>query len=215
MKFAIRILKCFAYMLLVPVSYLLIALLLSIIPIDRKNTDQVFDRTIFLSTNGIHTDVILSKADMDSSLFLGLKVEPSDQYLAFGWGDENFYLNTPTWGDLTFRTAFVALFLKSPSLIHVTRYKTLSANWIEIKISKAELTKLNAYLLESFEYDEDGRKIILADQGYTSMDDFYKAKGSFSCFKTCNTWLNTGLKKSGLKSCVWTPFNFGILSKYK
>lgn len=31
-------------------------------------------------------------------------------YIAFGWGDKGFYLDTPTWADLKFSTAFKAAF---------------------------------------------------------------------------------------------------------
>ncbi|HOB24230.1 MAG TPA: DUF2459 domain-containing protein, partial [Kaistella sp.] len=32
------------------------------------------------------------------------------KYLAIGWGDKGFYLDTPTWADLKFSTAFKAAF---------------------------------------------------------------------------------------------------------
>jgi len=45
------------------------------------------------------------------------KVSPDDtkgkkkgDWLAFGWGDKGFYLNTPTWADLKFSTAVKAAF---------------------------------------------------------------------------------------------------------
>lgn len=74
---------------------------------------------------------------------------------------------------------------------------------------------MNAYLQNTFETDKNGMKIILENKGYSSTDDFYKSKGGYSCFKTCNSWVNTGFKESGLKSCLWTPFDFGLLNKYE
>ncbi|MDH7911169.1 DUF2459 domain-containing protein [Winogradskyella sp. SYSU M77433] len=129
-------------------------------------------------------------------------------------GDENFYINTPTWGDLTFNNAFKGMFLKSSTLMHVTQYKSKRSHWIEIKINEIELHKLNNYLYNTFLKDDNGMKIILENQGYTSIDNFYKAKGSYSCFKTCNSWVNSGFKESGLKSCLWTPFDFSLMNKY-
>jgi uncharacterized protein (TIGR02117 family) len=152
---------------------------------------------------------------MDSLLLLGLKQELTDRYLSFGWGDENFYINTPEWSDLTLKSAFKAMFLKSSTLMHVTRYRFEQSDWIEIKISEAELRKLNLYLYHTFQVTDNGMKIILENKGYTAIDDFYKAKGSYSCFKTCNSWVNTGFKESGLKSCLWTPFDFGLMNKYE
>ena len=135
--------------------------------------------------------------------------------MSFGWGDENFYINTPTWNDLTFSTAFKAMFLESSTLMHVTRYKQKQSGWVEIKVNELELKKLNNYLLNNFEVNQKGMKIILQNKSYSSIDDFYRSKGSYSCFKTCNSWVNIGFKDSGLKSCLWTPFDFGLIKKYQ
>jgi len=215
MKLGKRILKWILYLLLIPVLYIAISLILSSITIDRKIENPVSEKTIYLTTNGVHLDIVIPKEHIDSLLLLGLKQEKSDKYLAFGWGDENFYLNTPTWGDLTFKNAFSAMFLKSSTLMHVTRYTSKSSDWIEIKITALELKKLSSYLQNTFKTSENGMKIILENKGYSSRDDFYKANGSYSCFKTCNSWVNSGFKESGLKSCLWTPFDFGLMNKYE
>ncbi len=135
--------------------------------------------------------------------------------MSFGWGEENFYLNTPTWNDLTFGNGFRALFLKSSTLIHLTRYEQKRNDWIEIKVSEMELKDLNSYIFDSFKTNNDGSKIMLENKGYSINDDFYKAKGNYSCFKTCNSWVNSGFKQSGLKPCLWTPFDFSLMNKYK
>jgi uncharacterized protein (TIGR02117 family) len=215
MKLAKKITRLILIFLLIPILYILVSLILTAITIDRKLENQVSDKTIYLSTNGIHLDLVIPIAHIDSLLINGLKREEADRYFSFGWGDENFYLNTPTWGDLTFKNAFIAMLINSPSLMHVTRYKSTQSDWVEIKIREAELEKLNSFLQNSFQTNESGSKIILENQGYSSTDDFYKAKGSFSCLKTCNSWVNSGFKQSGLKSCLWTPFDFGLMNKYK
>lgn len=202
------------YILLIPVSYLLVSLVLSWITVDQINSASDLNKTIYLSTNGVHLDIVLPKNAIEDDLLSGLKHTTSDRYLSFGWGDENFYLNTPTWGDLTIRNAFNAVFLNSTSLIHVTRYQNNRSDWVEVKVDDKELQKLNNYILKTFKLNNDDQKIWLKNQGYTTVDDFYKAKGSYSFFKTCNSWVNTGFKQSGLKSCVWTPFDFGLLNKY-
>ena len=63
--------------------------------------------------------------------------------------------------------------------------------------------------------DQNGNKILLIGKGYTTYDEFYEAKGNYSCFKTCNSWVNSALKESNLKACYWTPFDFSVLNKYK
>ncbi|MDN5204542.1 DUF2459 domain-containing protein [Fulvivirgaceae bacterium BMA10] len=215
MKTIKKIIKWILFVLAIPASYLIVSLILTLITVNNTESKVDNTETIYLSTNGVHLNIILKKKDLDKSLLKGLVHSPSDNFFSLGWGDEVFYLNTPTWSDLTFRTAFNAAFLKSPSLIHLTRYTHAQSNWVEIKISRSELSKINELILQSFSTDTNGEKILLKGKGYSDNDDFYKAKGNYTCFKTCNSWVNTIFKKSGLKSCLWTPFDFGLINKYK
>jgi len=82
-------------------------------------------------------------------------------------------------------------------------------------VNETELQNLNVYLTNTFAINKNGTKILLENKGYFSNDDFYKAKGSYSCFYTCNSWVNSAFKESELKSSYWTPFDFGLLNKYK
>lgn len=213
MKLIKKFLKWILYLLLIPLTYVITSLIFTYITIDKKFNDNN-DVSVYLTTNGVHLDIIIPKEKLSNDLLSGIKHNKSDKYLAFGWGDENFYINTPTWNDLTVSNAFSAMFLKSSTLMHVTRYKTPGKNWIEIKISEFELKKLNTFIQNSFNTNAIGHKIMLKNKGYSSRDDFYKALGSYSCFNTCNSWVNMGFKESGLKSCLWTPFDFGLLGKY-
>jgi uncharacterized protein (TIGR02117 family) len=215
MKIVKKVIKWILYFLLIPFTYIIISLILSLITVDRKANSENLDKLIYLNTNGVHLDIVIPIKNLDSLVLSGIKHHRNEKYLSFGWGDKNFYINTPTWGDLTFSNAFKAMFLKSSTLMHVTRHKQKRSDWIEIKVNKSELQKLNSYLLNTFEVNENGMKIILENKGYSSTDDFYKSKGSYSCFKTCNSWVNTGFKESGLKSCFWTPFDFGLMNKYE
>ncbi|NRR93470.1 DUF2459 domain-containing protein [Winogradskyella undariae] len=210
-----KALKWFIYFLIIPTAYSMVALILTAITVDRKVSDEKFNKVVYLTTNGVHLDIVIPKKNMDTLLLNGIHQNENEKYLSFGWGDENFYINTPTWGDLTFKNAITAMFLKSSTLIHVTRYQNKRTDWIEIKVTESELQKLNSYLINTFETNENRMKIRLENKGYTSTDDFYKSKGSYSCFKTCNSWVNIGFKESGLKSCLWTPFDFGLMNKYQ
>ena len=163
----------------------------------------------------MHLDILLHINDLNDELKEGIVFTPDERYFSFGWGDENFYLNTPTWGDLTFKNAFKALFLKSSSAIHLSSYKRVKDSWTKVIISESELKKLNQYMSHSFKKNKKGNKIIIVNSGYSANDHFYKANGNFSCFNTCNTWVNNAFKESNLKSCLWTPFDFGLINKYE
>ena len=50
----------------------------------------------------------------------------------------------------------------------------------------------------------------------TTIDDFfYQGNGSYTGFKTCNTWVNQSMKKAKIKTAIWTPFSFGVLQYIK
>ena len=197
-------------LLLIPVLYLTSALILTYIPVSKHSADG--NKSIFISTNGVHLDIIIKKEDLSPTLQAGLVHK--DQYLSFGWGDKDFYLNTPTWGDLTVKTAIKAMLLKSSTLMHVTRYSKQNSKWLKVRLTQQQLATVNDYLTSSFKHDGNNKFYNLKNKGYGYNDDFYEANGSYSCLNTCNSWVNRGIKQAGLKACLWTPFDFGVLNIY-
>ena len=214
-KYLKKTFKAIGIFLAIPFLYLLISLIFSYISVQPSQKNSPKNHTIYLHTNGVHLDIALAKADLDSLLLKDLKHQPQDRYFSFGWGDRNFYLNTPTWGDLTAKNAVTALFLTSETLIHLTRYANKRTSWKEIKVGEAQLKAMNDYLLGSFKLDEQGQKTILSGKGYSFRDDFYEAIGSYSCFNTCNSWVNAAFKQCGVKACLWTPFDFALLNMHE
>jgi len=210
-----KILKYLLYFLVIPASYIIISLILTYITVNSTELSVDNNKAVYLSTNGVHINIVIPVNDLEFELKEGLEFTQNEKYFSFGWGDENFYLNTPTWNDLTFSNTFNALFLKTSTLIHLTRYKQISKSWTKVILSEYEMKKLNQFISASFKKDANGKKIIIAHSGYSINDDFYKAIGSYSCFKTSNSWANKAFKESGLKSCLWTPFDFGLINKYK
>jgi uncharacterized protein (TIGR02117 family) len=138
-------------------------------------------------------------------------------YVGIGWGDKGFYLDTPTWGDLTFKTAFNALFYLSTSAMHVTFYKGVQENehCKKICISKESYQQIVHYIESSFVFEMNGSYIRIENASYWDNDLFYDAKGRYGIFYTCNTWTNNCLKAGNLKACLWTLFDKGIFYQYK
>ncbi len=215
MKVIKKIGKLILYVLSIPVLYIVVSLLLSLITVNSLKNKSSEKHKVYLSTNGVHLDIVLPLSEVSDELLDGLKVNSESTFLAFGWGDENFYLNTPTWGDLTFKNAFNAAFLDSNTLMHITEIKRQNQNWTTVDLTDEQLRDLNNYILNSFKLDSNGKKVLLNGKGYGYHDNFYEAVGSYSCLKTCNSWANSAFKKSNLKACLWTPFDFGLINKYK
>lgn len=178
---------------------------------------------IFILSNGVHTDIVLPIKNAHKDWSKSVKFEHIQlkdtlmKYLAFGWGDKGFYLETPTWAELKFSVAFKAVFHLSTTAIHATFYKDLkeSTHCKKIFISKDDYVKLVSYIEESFMYDKNKNVILIPNHSYSNTDCFYEAEGVYSLFYTCNTWANNALKYSNQKSCLWTAFDKGIFYHYK
>ena len=95
------------------------------------------------------------------------------------------------------------------------QYLREDENCKKVMISHDQYQKLIQYITNSFQVDPSGNFIkVNTNIHYDKGDAFYEAKGSYSIFKTCNTWTNAALKACGQRSCLWTIFDTGILKKY-
>ena len=226
MKFLIKTLKASAVFILAIIAlagiYFLLALILSGISVKPEPAGN--DVSIFLLTNGVHTDLVLpvKSAQTDWSRKVPFDntadKDTTMRYLAFGWGNKKFYLETPTWADLKFSTAFQAAFGLGRSAIHTTyfRYMDDDKDCIRIGLSRKQYKNLTEYIDRSFIKDSAGNYLhIQTSANYGSTDAFYDAKGRYNLFYTCNTWTNNGLKACGQKACLWTPFQRGIFKLYR
>lgn len=204
------------------VLYAVAALLIPLIPVAKADPDAPADVTVYLHTNGVHTDIVLPiKTDqIDWGQSLPIANIPSQdgtmRYIAFGWGDKGFYLDTPTWADLKVSTAFVAAFWLGSSAMHTTYFHRLAPGpeTIPLHLSRAEYARLIAYIQRSFALDAAGRAQHITGHSYGPDDAFYEAHGVYSFLYTCNTWTNNALKASGQRACLWAPSDKGIFHIY-
>lgn len=203
--------------------YVVSAYALSKITIDKEaNTKPEVE--IFILTNGVHTDIVMpTKNDqIDWSRQIQFQntqaADSTYQYIAMGWGDKGFYLETPEWSDLKASVAFKAATGLSTTAIHATYYKRmkLGADCKSMMISKEQYSRLITYITESFQKNNSGNFLFIkTDANYGKTDAFYEANGSYSILHTCNSWANSALKASGQKCCFWTATDSGIFSKYE
>lgn len=191
--------------------YLLLALILSIAPVKPGEKDCLPEKHIYITTNGVHLDIIIPFEYLDNELRQNIKLKNETLNFGFGWGDREFYYETPYWSDLKLRVAFTALFLKSESAMHVTFYPHSYRHWRKIPVCGEQLIRLNGYVINSFKRNSDGSFLLCPFPGYSEYDIFYEAKNSFSLFRTCNVWVNNAFKTAGIKTSVWSPFDFGVL----
>jgi hypothetical protein len=172
-------------------SYLLAALILARVPANpdwrEPAPSEAGATTIFVQSNGVHTGIVLPAG--------------SHRWKAFGWGDRDFYLNTPRWQDIRPGTALSALVGSGDTLVHVDELGDFlpDENWRPIRLRPQEYNRLRAYIAATL---RPGPAI----PGYAAQDRFYPARGRYSALTTCNVWTGNALKAAGVRTGIWTPF---------
>jgi len=203
------------------VIYLAFAFGLPHIKINRDFVETPDGVTIYLCSNGVHTDVELPvnttyidwRKQFPPQTFKA--VDSTFQYVAIGWGDKGFFLNTPTWADLKFSTAFKAAFALDGSAMHITYEKAIPVVipgvCQKIVISPKQYQQLIAYIQRSFTRKGDQIELIHATT-YGVTDNFYEAEGHYSMLRTCNVWTCGALNAAGIRHPIWSPFQAGVMN---
>jgi uncharacterized protein (TIGR02117 family) len=215
--------KCFLFFLIIIGLYFLSAEILSGI-IVNKSQDQQKETFVYIVTNGFHTDIIMpiktEIIDWSKKIkFSDTKSKDSFQnYVAVGWGNEDFFINIPSWSEVKLSIAVKAALGIGPSAMHTTFLRSVYEDEFcrKIELSKLQYIDLVNFIESYFIKDTLGNFInITTPNTYGDSDAFYEAKGRFTPFFTCNTWTNSALKSAGLRSCLWTPFQRGIFKIFK
>lgn len=223
MKPVIRFLKFLLAVIFIPVFvYFLLVVIGAAVPVNTNPEIKCKDVEIYLISNGLHIDIAVPFQNQyqDWSRVVNpqhsLSSVNTSNYVSFGWGDLQFYTTTPRWEDLTLEIAFKSLFTKTPAAVHTTFLQRIreGEDIRRVIIDSIQYRKLSTYISNSFEFDSLGNTRPVPDLHYNNTDVFYHAKGSLNLFKTCNTWVNTGLKEAGMKACLWTPLAEGIFLRY-
>jgi uncharacterized protein (TIGR02117 family) len=179
--------------------------------------------TIYIKTNGMHTDIVVPVCNqqMDWSQKIpyhnNLSQDTVYHFLGMGWGDQGFFLDMPTWDDITFSLAFHAAFWLNSTAIHATYYEELLEDETcrPILISYEQYDRLIAFITNQFKTDSEGNFInIPTNAQYGLTDAFYEAKGHYNLFYSCNTWSNSALAACGQRHCLWVIADKGIFRIY-
>lgn len=223
-RFFLIILKTLGVMVGFVLLYLFLGYFIPFIPVQAEATPEPKVINGFIKTNGVHTDIVVpvksQYMDWETKFpFENTVSKRTDyKYISIGWGDKGFYLDTPTWADLKFSTAFKAAFWLGDAALHTTYYNEMKVNDSvkNFQLTERQYHNLIKYVDESMDKDKNGKYINIKTKAvYGDNDAFYEAKGSYSFLHTCNTWTNNALKVSGQKAALWTPSDFGIFRHYK
>jgi uncharacterized protein (TIGR02117 family) len=200
--------KYLFYLLLFPLFivalYFLTAYIFMLFPTKTPQKMQQ-EKQVYILYSNIHSDIVFNINDINLSNFPEFR-DKKKGYLAFGWGDKETYLNTPNIENIKLSTSFRALFLNTPSLMHVSyirnilRYQDIK----KIPLSKSQQSHLRSSIMQSFNFRGEHYK------GYGREDFFYEAKGEYNLFHTCNSWTGDRLRESNVSMPYWTPMVWSV-----
>ncbi len=198
--------------------YGLLAVAGTLIPTNTAFAPTPGGTTVYVSTNGFHTDVILPIDPRGENCF-AVAADPAlgegarnYSYVSYGWGDKDFYMQSYSNNFPSFATVLDAMFVPGESLMHVTflrRTPTAGPDVKAVQLSDAQYGRLVAFVTASFR--QEGGKLAKLDQpGYGTNDFFYRAVGHYHLFRTCNAWTGDALREAGVKVSWWTPLESSV-----
>ena len=210
--------------LAVPLLVLNAAALLGTVPVnagwEEARADEPGAVTIFIRSNGVHTWIVMPKVygRIDWRPFAPPEHLADPRYgaashVGFGYGNREFYLNTPTWADLTFSRALGAFSGGGRSLLHVEHIHDPRPDpWQRAIVLRAdEYARLAEFIVRRFQRDGAGRTMPVLGRGYGGSDMFYEANGGYSLYLTCNEWSGRALRGAGVRTGLWTPLSESIM----
>ncbi|MFZ5748998.1 MAG: TIGR02117 family protein [Pseudomonadota bacterium] len=195
-------------------GYFAAAILGSLIPVHAGWRQPESGIRIYVIDNGVHTGIAMPKHAAGIDLRpLAPVADLKDarwgwgEYLVFGWGDRDFYRNTPTWADLNLRRTLLALAGMGGTVMHVEHLMEpeVEPGVRSILLRPDEYRRLADYIRGSFAAPGSGTW-----PGYYGNDAFYAATDGYNVFVTCNEWTGRALRHAGVRMGVWTPFSFGV-----
>jgi len=208
----------FAALLSVLTLYGLTALVLGTWPRNAGFVETPDGIPVYVRTNGVHAELILpTRVDgVDWSVEFPARhmraLAAPTPWVAFGWGDRGFMLNTPTWSDLHPTTAVVALSGLGDGAMHVEYIETpMAYETRRVRVSAEQYQQLVSYIRSSFVRDPDGKVRQIDAPGYFDTDAFYEAVPTYTFWYTCNEWTRRGLAAAGVKTARWAPFDLAVL----
>lgn len=169
---------------------------------------------IMIGNNGIHTEIAMPivTPEMDwRAIFPAEDITASSRpytHVAVSWGERAFFLETPTWADLSLTTVFNAM-TGGEGVMHVAHYvrPAPSDDYRVIRLRRHEYRALVEAISASLT-DPAQREVL---PGYGAYDVFYTARGTYHIGNTCNQWTSDKLAAAGVTIGTWSPFAGGVM----
>jgi uncharacterized protein (TIGR02117 family) len=205
-----------------PLALVIAAIVLGLVPVNAGWREAEKGVVVFVNTNGVHTGIAvpLHNEIMDWRPYAPahhLRRPIHGNYLIIGYGHRGFYLDTPTWADLSLATAADAALGLGTTLIHVDHVQDPreDAEQRSLTLSPEEYRRLVDFIRARFRLDAQGRTVPILGRGYYDNDMFYEAHGGYSLYLTCNEWTGRALRAAGVRMGFWTPVEQSVMWRFR
>ena len=203
-----------------PALYFSAALVGSLVPVNRGWTEPAQGTIVYIADNGIHADIIMpvDAQGLDWGKVLPktdfAAPDPAASWIAFGSGEEQVYLNTPTWWDITPRTLWAAL-AGGKRVMHV--------EYVANPILRGPRDQTSARRIPSL-VGGDSRRLrarsarpAAADRpsGLRTGRRLLPCSTKANAVRTCNAGRRPWLRLAGVKTSIWPPFVNGLVWRYR
>lgn len=150
--------------------------------------------TVYIVHHGtLHTGLTLKRSDIPPGHWSASADFSRSKYIEVGWGDDDGYRRPLTSGIATKallgdpRTVVFAEGFSEPI---ARQYRDPKFTVLAVDLPNGGITRLSDYIEETYALEKNGEPIRLGD-------GWYRARGSYSAFNTCNTWIARGLRVAG------------------
>jgi uncharacterized protein (TIGR02117 family) len=157
--------------------------------------------TIFVTSNGWHTSLVLRNEDLPASLRSKLKNFDAFPWLEIGWGEEAFYRAPEVTAGLLVKAALASdgsvMHVRGLTVEPLSHYVEYDVSVYRVRLSDEGLRRLAHHVESSIIVNDQG---AAADAGAGQDLDsrFIHASGRYSVLHTCNHWTADALRAGGL-----------------
>ena len=156
-------------------------------------------RTVYVVHHGgLHTGLVLKRVDIPRRSWPASRDYARSNYIEVGWGDDDGYRKPLTSGiamKALVGSRRTVLLADGFSQAIRAKYNDSKFTVLAVDLSEAGFGRLCDYIQQTYALNEKGEPIRLGA-------GWYRARGTYSAFNTCNTWVAAGLQKAG---CPITP----------
>ena len=141
----------------------------------------------------LHTGLAVRRSDIPRGHWQASADYGRSTYIEVGWGDDDGYRKPLTSGIALKALAGsrrTVLLADGFSQSIRDKYSDPKFTVLAVDLTPAGFTRLCDHIAQTYALDASGQPIRLGE-------GWYRARGTYSAFNTCNTWIATGLHKAG------------------